>query len=168
MQSPQAGLVYSRKKLLQIPMNNEKMHNVLRIYMATFTGHKHLQLYLGRVETQGAAGRRRRRCQVWIWSEQRRSSSSSLCRGEEGPLVLHHGVPAQTHSKQSGWAAQTRNHAARPVSATADHFCGGSRISPIALFPSAEETRCTYSGRTCRPVKLKVVCNPFLGCTLVL
>lgn len=42
-------------------MNNEKMHNILRIYVATFTGHKHLQLYLGRVETQGAA-RRRWRC----------------------------------------------------------------------------------------------------------
>lgn len=43
------------------------MHNILRIYGVshrTFNGHKHLQVYLGRVEAHRAAGRRWIRCVV--------------------------------------------------------------------------------------------------------
>lgn len=102
MQWPQVGLVYSGKKLLEIPINNEKMHNILRIYGVshrTFNGHKHLRVLFG--SCRNTRGCRTQVEMFFLFSfsgldadaaatdSHRHFPSSSLCGNGEAPLVLH-------------------------------------------------------------------------------
>lgn len=122
VQWPQVGLVYSGKKLLQIPINNEKMHNILRIYgvlRRTFTGHRHLRVYLGRAETHGATGRRCRCliffvCVLFLFPGPNVKTTAAflLCAfvgTKNMSLMLHHRFAAQMHSRQTGRAAQMKD-----------------------------------------------------------
>lgn len=177
MQWPQVGLVYSGKKLLEIPINNEKMHNILRIYGVshrTFNGHKHLRVLFGSCRnTRGC----RTQVEMFFFSfsgldadaaatdGRRHFPSLSLCGNGETPLVLHECTQDKLDGLHKWGIVRSHRHLQNTCTFTPEccrrsssdccrcdswQILGESRISLIALLPSAEETRCTYSHCTCR------------------